>query len=468
MEKLLVSDRSLKEMHEKKTLSFKEKIELARLIDRLQVDCIELPAMDQGKADSLLVKSIGSAVQHAELAVELLLNEESVQRTIAALSEAGRGRLQICVPLSTVQMEYLYHMKPSAMQKRILEIIGLAKQSAYPVEFIADDATRSDTVFLTDTLRKVIQAGADRVSLRDSAGLMLPEEIKVFLNSLLSEVKELEGIPLGFTCSNAIHMADACGIAALDCGVRELKLSAVNSSCSSLKHVVELLKMKGDKLGVYTSVRTAELRHIASKIAVLCKTFAEEESKESNSEDETDFLLTEYDQQEAIEKAVRFLGYELNGEDMVRIWNAFQSIIQKKKAISYRELDAIIAAEALQAPAAWKVESYVINTSNVVSAMAHMKLRFRGEQREGISLGDGAIAAAFCAIENAIGRQYELDDLQIQSITEGREAVGRTVVKLRSEGKLYSGQGISTDIVGASVMAYINALNKIVYEEEDE
>lgn len=468
MEKLLVTDRTLKELHGKKALTFKEKIELARLIDRLQVDCIELPAMDQSKADSLLVKSISSAVRNAEVAVELSLCENSIQRTAAALAEAKRGRLQICVPLSTVQMEYLYHMKPSMMQKRLLETISLAKQSGFPVELIADDATRSDTVFLADTLNKAVQAGVDRITLRDSAGVLLPEEMKEFLQRLLSEVNGFSGLPIGFTCSNAIHMADACTVAALGCGVREVKLSTIASDCPSLVHVVSLLQVKGENLGVYSSVRTSELRHVTAQIARLCRMGSEEESIGTIKEENDETFLTGYDSRENVIKAVKTLGYELSEEDLNRIWTAFQTIVRKKEAVSYRELDAIVAAEALQVPAVWKAESYVINTGNVVSAMAHMKLSYRGELREGISLGDGAIAAAFCAIEKAIGRQYELDDFQIQSISEGREAVGRTVVKLRSDGKLYSGQGISTDIVGASIMAYINALNKIVYEEEGE
>ena len=97
--------------------------------------------------------------------------------------------------------------------------------------------------------------------------------------------------------------------------------------------------------------------------------------------------------------------------------------------------------------------------------MAHLKLTKDGEELEGISVGDGPIDAAFLAIENIIGTHYELDDFQIQAVTQGREAMGETVVKLRSNGRVYSGHGISTDIVGASIRAYVNALNKIVYEE---
>ena len=99
--------------------------------------------------------------------------------------------------------------------------------------------------------------------------------------------------------------------------------------------------------------------------------------------------------------------------------------------------------------------------------MSHMKLTLHGKQLEGISTGDGAIDAAFNSIEKATGRHFELDDFQIQSVTEGREAMGETLVRLRADGKLYSGKGISTDIVGAGIMAYINALNKIIYEEEE-
>ena len=113
------------------------------------------------------------------------------------------------------------------------------------------------------------------------------------------------------------------------------------------------------------------------------------------------------------------------------------------------------------------LKSYVINSGNVITATANIQLEKKGALTEGISVGDGPIDAAFLAIERITGRHYELDDFQIQSVTEGREAMGQTVVKLRSGGKVYSGRGISTDIVGASIHAYLSALNKIVYEEAE-
>ena len=116
-------------------------------------------------------------------------------------------------------------------------------------------------------------------------------------------------------------------------------------------------------------------------------------------------------------------------------------------------------------PTTYFLESYVINSGNIIPATANITMTKNGEKISGLAGGDGPIDAAFLAIEQIVGHHYELDDFQIQSVTEGQEAMGSALVKLRNDGKLYSGKGISTDIIGASIRAYLNALNKIVYEE---
>ena len=133
--------------------------------------------------------------------------------------------------------------------------------------------------------------------------------------------------------------------------------------------------------------------------------------------------------------------------------------------VGTRELDAIIASTALQVPSTYHIENYVINSGNIITATANILLGRGEEKLRGVGVGDGPIDAAFLAIEQIIGHHYELDDFQIQTVTEGRDAMGSALVKLRSAGRVYSGNGISTDIIGASIRAYISALNKIVYEE---
>ena len=139
----------------------------------------------------------------------------------------------------------------------------------------------------------------------------------------------------------------------------------------------------------------------------------------------------------------------------------------EKKKVNARELEAIVATSAMQVPSTYRLVSYLTNSGNVISASAHICLEKDGEKYEGITVGDGPIDASFMAIEQIIGHHYELDDFQIQSVTEGHEAMGNALVRLRSGGKIYSGNGISTDIIGASIHAYLNALNKIIYEEAE-
>ena len=119
----------------------------------------------------------------------------------------------------------------------------------------------------------------------------------------------------------------------------------------------------------------------------------------------------------------------------------------------------------MQVPSTYKIKSYVINSGNVITATANILLDKDGAEVRGVGIGDGPIDAAFAAIEIIVGHHYELDDFQIQTVTEGRDAMGSALVKLRANGRVYSGNGISTDIIGASIRAYLSALNKIVYED---
>ena len=147
------------------------------------------------------------------------------------------------------------------------------------------------------------------------------------------------------------------------------------------------------------------------------------------------------------------------------MYESFKRVAAKKHFVGTKELDAIIASTAMEVPATYQIVNYVINSGNVITATANLLLSRNGEEVRGVGIGDGPIDAAFQAIEQVIGHHYELDDFQIQTVTEGRDAMGSALVKLRAGGRVYSGNGISTDIIGASIRAYISALNKIVYEE---
>ena len=468
MKELKISDITMKQASKELSLSFKEKIELAKLLDRLEVSVIELEAISREKIDSLLIKSITMAVNHSVLAVPVGLTEESVDLTWNALKGAKRPRLQVIAGVSPVVMEYVYGKKPDAMARAIEDTVRLCRARCEDVEFVAYDATRSDG-FLEKALEIAISAGAGTVTLCDTAGSMLPEEFAAFLQGLYASVPVLESVRVAVSCSDELAMADSCVIAAARCGVQELKAAVYPLNTASLANVARVLNAKEDSIGAHCPVRTTELRRITSQITRLCSAGKGNSPSYSGfgADDGEELYLSVHDDLTTVKAAVERLGYTLSEEDCGAVYDAFRHIAARKERVSAKELDAIVASAAMQVPSSYALEQYVVTSGNTISATAHLRLSYKGERLEGVCLGDGPIDAVFLAIEQITGRHFELDDFQIQSVTEGREAMGQAVVKLRAEGKLYSGKGISTDVVGASIYAYINALNKIVYEEEN-
>ena len=450
------------------SLSFREKIELAKLLDRLEVSVIELHPIENLKIDSLLIKSIAGAVKNAIVAVPVALEEGAAETVWHALKEAKKSRLQVFAPVSPVQMEYLSHKKPDAMLEAIKNTVKECKALCSDVEFVAGDATRSDFSFLESAVKAAIESGATTVTFCDTAGVMLPDEFSAFIENIYASVPELKDVSVGVSCSDALSMADSCAVSAVRAGASEIKATAVATDNVRLGKIAKILDAKGSAFDSCGVVRMAEINRVLSQIDRLCHAGKSKNSPFDDSvRDESEWVLTEHDDISAVLKAAERLGYELSEDDGVKVFEAFKQIAMLKKKVGSKELDAIVASSALQVPPTYKLESYVINASNVLTSSAHLRIMKGDHALEGICIGDGPIDAAFLAIEQIIGLHYELDDFQIQSVTEGREAMGQTVVKLLSGGKLYSGRGTSTDIVGASILAYLNALNKIVYEEEN-
>ncbi|MBQ7692018.1 MAG: hypothetical protein IJT29_00255 [Oscillospiraceae bacterium] len=468
MDSIRISDITMKQLARQGdgSLSFKGKIEVSKLLDKLAVPVIEIEGVRSARADALRIKSIAAAVKNSVVAVPVELSSESVEQTWEALKTARHPRLQVPAPVSTVQMEYLSRKKPDAMLKSIEETLRACAAQTADVEFIAEDATRSDEPFLQKAIETAVDAGATTVTLCDATGTLLPEELAAFLKNLIETVPALGRVTLGIACANTMAMADACTVAAVRAGAREVKTAAVGET-ASLQNVAGILAAREELFGLSCPLHTVELKRIVRQIVWLCQTKRNKTSPFDDGVQDAapELSLSPGDDVSAVSKAARELGYDLSGEDEQAVWEAVQELLRHKEQVGGRELDAIIASVALQVPQSYTVESYVINSGSNISAMAHLKLSRAGESLEGVALGDGPIDASFLALEKVVNRHYELDDFQIRAVTEGREAMGETVVRLVSNGKLYSGRGISTDIVFSSIQAYVNALNKIAYEE---
>lgn len=448
------------------TLSFKEKIEIVRQLEKLNVDTIEIPAILDKKADSLLIRTISSFVKNSILSVAVGMSVEGVEDAALALSGAEKSRMRIELPVSPVGMEYTCHKKAPKMLELINTLVSLAKEKCGDVEFCAVDATRAEEKFLIDAINTAINAGATLITLCDTAGEMMPDEFAGFVDDIKASIPEFNIVKLGVCCENKNGMANAAAIMTARDSADAVK-TAVTNGTVSLETFAETLKNCGNNCGLSSDIRYTELNRIIRQILRITGDGDNAALQDFEAHIDNDAIyLDKSDDIAAVNSLTQKLGYDLSEEDSEKVFEEFKKLAEKKEKVSAKELDAIVAAVALQVPSTYKLISYVINTGNIIAASAQIKLyKTDVGEVEGVSMGDGPIDAAFRAIEQITGNHYELDDFQIQSVTEGHEAMGSALVRLREGGRLYSGSGISTDIVGASIGAYLGAVNKIVYEE---
>ncbi|MBE6388608.1 MAG: hypothetical protein E7043_00365 [Lentisphaerae bacterium] len=450
------------------TLGFKEKIEIVRQLDRLCVDVIETAPLLNGKSDVLFLHTIAPLTEKCTLSCAVTLDEELIKLSCQAIVKAAKPRINIIAPVSTVQMEYHCRQKPAVVLEKIASAVSAVRAAGIETEVSLADATRAEYDFLVSAVKTAISAGAQIVTVCDSAGVMLPGEMSEFIKKLTGDVPELSGVVLSVENSDELHMAPACAISGIRAGVRQVKTAVGVPGKLQLEALADILSAKGEALQITTSLNRTACSTIIAVIRDIIsgKTAAASPVRKSGIGREENWKLASSDDMAAIGEAVKKLGYELSAGDLASVYQEFQRISVKKE-LGAKDLDAIVATVAMQVPPTYTLKSFVINSGNVITSMAHVILLKNGEEVQGFSMGDGPIDAAFMSIENIVGRHFELDDFQITAVTEGREAVGSGIVRLRSNGKLYSGKGISTDVIGAGIRAYVDALNKICYEENN-
>lgn len=461
MKKVIISDITLKKISEDRAVSllFREKSAIANCAEKIGVDVIELPAVKSPREDKIIYKTIAQNVQNTVLAIPVGFSSDDVAVAWDCIKDAEKPRLQIELPVSTIQMEYTYHVKQAKMLEKITALIKEAKALCTDVEFSALDATRADADFLIAAVKEAESYGANMVTICDDAGASTPDDIA----ELVSKVKEAVSIPVFVQVSDRISMAVAAAFSAIKNGADGLKCAMVGKNALLTGEISDAINACGAQIDTEIKLNNTKIH---ASIEDMLSSINHDAYESNNSISEKKKILLDTDSTVAqVAQAAAVLGYELSDSDIGNVYKSIKHICEKKGAVGYKEFEAIIASSAMQAPSTYHFETYTTTSSNLSSSMSQVTLKCDDEIICGVSNGDGPIDSVFRAIEQCIGHHYELDDYQVQSVTEGKEALGSALVRLRNNGKLYSGNGTSTDIVAASIRAYINALNKIVFEE---
>ncbi len=464
MRNLIINDITLCTKLAADQLSFREKVQAARLLGKMHVSQITLPQIKSHKADALLARTVASVITDTVLCARVKHDGSDAEEVYASISAAKNKKLALALPTSQAQLEFLYHIKPANAAGTVQKGISAARALCENVEFVAEDAIRGDYAILTGCIKAAIEAGATTVTICDPEGYALPADMIVFVQKLKADVPELANVTLGLSCSDACGLALATVLESLSAGVGQIDLCCAGNQAPSTAATLSILAQRSEALGVSTCVLYTEAKTCAADTARLFDKKASGKLDTALATEGEGLVLDANVDKHTVLAEVAKLGYTLSAEDANRVYEECKSIAQSK-TIGSRELDTIVAAVAMQVPSTYKLVTYVINSGNTFSSSAHITVAKGEKTLQAISLGDGPIDAAFKALEQIVGHHYELDDFQIHAVTEGREAVGSALVKLRSERGLQAGQGVSTDIIGASIRAYLDALNKIVYEE---
>lgn len=461
MRKINVADITLKKLAEDRAVSllFREKSAIANCAEKLGIDAIELPPVKNVREDTIIYKTIAKNIQNATLCIGVGFNCDSVNTAWECVKEAKNPRLQVELPISTIQMEYTYHVKQAKMLEKISELVKAAKILSKDVEFSATDATRADEDFLIEAVKEAEASGATLITICDNAGISTPEQIA----ALTKTVKRAVSIPVYIQVSDRINMAVASAFAAIANGADGLKCAMVGKNVLLAGEISDAISVCGAQINSEIKLNNTKIH---ASIEDMLSSITHDSAETENTVSDRKKILLDSDSSLAqVAQAATILGYELSDADIGNVYKALMQVCEKRSTVGAKEFEALIASSAMQAPSTYHFETYTTTSSNVSSSMTQITLKCNEEIICGVSSGDGPIDSAFRAIEQCVGHHYELDDYQVQSVTEGKEALGSALVRLRYNGKLYSGNGTSTDIVAASIRAYINALNKIVFEE---
>jgi 2-isopropylmalate synthase len=367
------------------------------------------------------------------------------------------------------------------------------------VEFSAEDATRTDLPFLCRVIQATIEAGATTVNIPDTVGYTHPGEYRRIIETLYASVHGIENVIVSVHCHNDLGLAVANSIAAIEAGARQVECTingiGERAGNAALEEIVMALRVRGDVFPYETAVNTQEIHRTSTLLSFITgmhpqpnkaivgkNAFAHESgihqdgmlknrmtyeimTPEMVGVPESQLVLGKHSGRNALNRRYREMGYELTIEDLERAYKLFKMLADEKKTILEEDLIAILHHGTMgDAPQTFKVgELEVVCGRRQAEARVTLK-EGDGPEREARGEGDGPIAAAFAAVDQLVNLHPELEDLTILSATPGNDAVGEVTVRVKVNGKTFTGRGGSTDVVYGAVRAYLHALNKAVHE----
>lgn len=489
------------------SMNLKEKLQVAECLEKLKVDVIEAGFAIASPGDFESVQAIARQVKDCTVASLARSTEKDIDTAWAAVKDAADPRIHLFIATSPLHMEYKLKMTPEQVIERTAAMTAYAKKYTSNVEFSAEDATRSDPAFLAQVVRTAIQNGATVVNLPDTVGYTTPAEMQALIAYVLEQVEEARDIELSVHCHNDLGLAVANSLAGVQGGATQIECTinglGERAGNTSLEEVVMAMRTRKDVFDAAPRLDTTQIyrasktvydiigqpvplnKPIVGKNAFLHESGIHQHGVLANKKTyeiltpesvgirTNNLVLGKHSGHHAFEARLKELGYDLSPEELKQRFEEFKRLCDKKKSITDDDLEALVrhSARAEEDEGGYKLDWFAVHTTNFTTATCTISLK-RGEEKfEAVCLGDGPIDAAFQAIDQIIKPvEHSFEIFSVNSISEGKDTLGDVTVKLSADGKSYSGRGLSTDIIKASIVAYLQAANKLMrhYESNKE
>jgi 2-isopropylmalate synthase len=501
MEKIYIFDTTLRDGEQSPgaSLDINEKMEIAKQLARLGVDIIEAGFPIASKGDFEAVKRIAQEIEGSVICGLARAKETDIKTAWDALKHAKHPRIHTFIPSSDIQIKYQLRKTKEEVLKITEEMVSLAKSFTEDIEFSPMDATRSDHKFLYELIEVAIECGATTVNIPDTVGYIIPNEFSELIKSIIENVKNIGKAIISVHCHNDLGLSTSNALAAIQAGARQIECTingiGERAGNTALEEVVMAIKTRKDLFGFYTNINTPLIYKTSRLVSHLTgmtiqpnkaivgdnafahesgihqdgvlkeKTTYEIMTPESVGVEKSKITLGKLSGRHAFKERLQQMGYALTEKELEEAFIRFKNLADRKKKIYDEDIEAIVEDKLQKIPEKFKLKYFHVACGNNTIPTATIKL----ERDDKIILqesawGNGPVDAIYRAIDKIVELECELVDYSIKAVTINKDAQGEVTVKIKQNDQIYMGRGTSTDILEASTIAYINALNKYFYK----
>ena len=500
MRKIQIFDTTLRDGEQSPgcSMNIHEKLELARQLERLGVDVIEAGFPIASPEDFESVKIIAQEVRSCRIAGLCRAVKGDIDCAWQALQGHPDPLLHVFLATSDIHLEAKLHKTREEVLAQVKEMVAYARALCPNVEFSAEDASRSDRDYLVQVFEAAQEAGAGVLNIPDTVGYAAPAEMEELVRYVKAHLKNPDKVVLSVHCHNDLGMAVANSLAGMQGGAGQIECTVngigERAGNAALEEIVMAIRTRSQLYGCQTGVQTRQIYRTSKLLSTITgvsvppnkaivgdNAFAHESGihqhgvmnnrltyeilpPESVGIYQNRMVLGKHSGRHAFEERLDQLGYRLPEAVLEKSFEKFKALADRKKIVTDRDLEALVSSSRYQIAETYTLESFVINSGTVISATAVVKLLKDGESKEHVARGEGPIDAAFKAIDRIVKQSFPLKNYAIQSVTEGEDALGEVVVKILRGDEIITGRGLSTDIIEASIRAYLNAFNKAVMQ----